>query len=136
MNTLLCCSVTVVVSLLISPTASTAMQLPRPPSFHGMWPEFVAVSDGATERIIDVEQLVAIPGRLEITTIAVPQTGAVLQIDNEAVLEVRGGRVETVINGERQQRVIGDMWLVAPNTNVTLKVLGEAAVLRAIYFIR
>jgi hypothetical protein len=81
---------------------------------------------GVKETTLHVEKLLAIPGRLEIRTISVSQVGGVLQVDNEAVLEVRSGRVETIINDERQKRVMGDMWLVAPHSTV----------LRAVYLIR
>ena len=92
---------------------------------------------GVEQTTLHVEKLLAIPGRLEIRTISVSQLGGVLQVDNEAILELRGGAVETIINGQPETRTMGDMWLVAAQTTVTLNVLGEAgATLRAIYLIK
>jgi len=83
-----------------------------------------------------VQKLLAIPGRLEIRTISISQVGGVLQVDNEAVFEVRSGRLESIINEQPKTRTIGDMWLVAPQSTVTFNVFGQHAVLRATYLMK
>ena len=94
------------------------------------------LESGVKQTTLHVEKLRAIPGRLEVRTISVSQLGGILQVDNEAVLEVRSGVIETVINDQPEKRTKGDVWLVAPQSTVTLNVLGQHAVLRAIYLIK
>jgi hypothetical protein len=75
--------------------------------------------------------------RLEIRTIpAVPHEKAVLPTEPKVAIELRSGSLETVIDGVRQRRRPGEMWLLAQGARVTLNVLGEDAVLRMIYPIR
>src|SRR5690348_8853249 len=57
----------------------------------------VPESELLTETTINVEKLLTISGRVEVRSISVPQDGGVLQVENEAVFEVRSGAVETTI---------------------------------------
>src|SRR5262249_55236399 len=55
--------------------------------------------------------------------------------EHEVALELRGGRLLTVINGERTELQPGNIWLVPKGTRLPLQAQGELAVLRAIYLI-
>ena len=48
------------------------------------------------------------------------------------LMELRGGGVITMINGESQQRVPGDFWIVERGSALSLQNDGDVAVIRAI----
>ncbi len=123
-----------------APLEPTPLEPPRPPQVLRPPLEFRTVKgaeEAMREATIFIEKLPSIGARLEIRTVSVqPRENAVLPTEHEVALEVRSGELVTVTNGDRQERHPGDMWLVAPGSRVTLSVLGQRAVLRAIYLIR
>lgn len=94
-------------------------------------------TDGAVQvTTVHIEKLPALGKRLDIqTVIARPHRDAGLIPDHEVALELRNGDLETVINGERRKRFPGEIWIVPSGTRVTLIVLGQVAVLRAVYLV-
>ncbi len=112
----------------------------RPPRVLRPAPEFKPVKGAEmamSQATVFVEDLPSIGARMEIRIISVrPHDSAALPTDHEAALEVRSGELETIIDGDRQERHAGDMWLVAQGSRVRLNVLGEHAVIQAIYLIR
>jgi hypothetical protein len=89
------------------------------------------------EATIHVEKLTQTRGRLEIRTIVLrPRVDATFRADGDVMLEVRGGAVESVINGVRARYYPGDIWLIPSDSRVVLNGVSQAVVLRAIYLVR
>jgi hypothetical protein len=122
-----------------APVEPTPPEPTRPQPVLRPPPEFRPVAGSENqlkEATLVVEKLVSLPGRLQIRTVTVSPRVALLSVDRETLLEVRSGAVETIINGERQRRFPGDIWLVAPRAKMTVKAVGESAVLQAIDLVR
>lgn len=112
---------------------------PRPAQILRPAPAFSVVKgaeDAMRAATVFVERLPSLSAHLDIRTVVVrPVENVVFQPEQEVLLEVRSGELVTVIDGDRKERHPGDMWLVSPGSRVSLKVLGELTVLRAIYLI-
>ena len=112
----------------------------RPPAVVRPAPELRPV-DGtegvARETTLLVLPLQSMGARLEVRTISINQTDSVaLPTQSEAALEVRSGDVETVVDGARQSRYVGEMFMVGAGSRLTIRVIGEQAVLRGVYLVR
>jgi hypothetical protein len=118
----------------------TPMEPPRPPQVLRPRPDFRAIE--GTESIARESTLFVLPlpdigVRLEVRTISIAQTeGVTLPTTSEVALEVRSGDVETVIDGERQLRATGEMFVVPAGARLTIGVRGQHAVLRGVYLVR
>jgi hypothetical protein len=87
--------------------------------------------------VLFTDSLAAVGGGLEIRSISVLQSDrAVLPTDYETVLELRSGELWTIADGKRVDRSAGDMWLAPRGSRLTLHLLTEHAVLRAISLIK
>lgn len=51
----------------------------------------------------------------------------------DAVMELRGGAVTTIINGQAQERTEGDFWTVEKGSHLDIENKGAVAVIRAVY---
>jgi hypothetical protein len=51
----------------------------------------------------------------------------------DAAMELRGGAVTTTINGQSQERVEGDFWMVEKGSYLDIENKGQVAVIRAVY---
>jgi hypothetical protein len=51
----------------------------------------------------------------------------------DAVMELRGGAVTTTINGQSQERIEGDFWIVEKGSHLEIENRGQVAVIRAVY---
>jgi hypothetical protein len=47
--------------------------------------------------------------------------------------ELRGGAVTTTINGQSQERIEGDFWIVEKGSHLDIDNRGQVAVIRAVY---
>jgi hypothetical protein len=118
----------------------TPRELPRAPGPRRPPPQYLPVRGAVgpiSQALLFADSLKVIGGRLEIRSLPVVRSDStVLPLDYETVLELRSGELVTVIGGKSQKRVPGDMWLAPRGSRITLRVLGEHAVLRAITLIR
>ncbi|AMA59940.1 hypothetical protein BCCGELA001_29285 [Bradyrhizobium sp. CCGE-LA001] len=48
------------------------------------------------------------------------------------IYELRAGKLTTIINGNRQERGLGEFWIVGPTDTVTLETEDDSVVLRTI----
>lgn len=51
----------------------------------------------------------------------------------DAVMELRGGAVTTILNGQTQERIEGDFWTVEKGSHLDIENKGQVAVIRAVY---
>ena len=51
----------------------------------------------------------------------------------DAVMELRGGAVTSIINGQAQGRTEGDFWTVEKGSHLDIENKGAVAVIRAVY---
>jgi len=79
----------------------------------------------------------ALPGaRIEIRTIVVrPERVVRFSSNHDVALEVRSGEVEMTAGGKRDLQRPGDRWFVPANSASELRVIGQLAVIRAIYLV-
>jgi hypothetical protein len=89
------------------------------------------------EALLFTEKLPAIGTELQIRTIvANPDTVSTLTADHETVWELRSGEVETVVDGTKQVRRLGELWVVSARARTEIRVLSQLAVLRAIHVVK
>ena len=51
----------------------------------------------------------------------------------DVFMELRGGAVTTTINGQTQERIDGDFWIVEKGSRLDIENKGQVAVIRAVY---
>lgn len=51
----------------------------------------------------------------------------------DIVMELREGAVTTTINGQKQERTLGDFWSVGKGASLSIESPGQVAVIRAVY---
>jgi membrane protein implicated in regulation of membrane protease activity len=51
----------------------------------------------------------------------------------DAMMELRGGAVTTILNGQTQERIEGDFWTVEKGSHLDIENKGQVAVIRAVY---
>jgi hypothetical protein len=97
----------------------------------------VGDTKGAVRQAALFAHPLSVPGvNLEIRTILIqPREEAVLIAEYDGIVELRSGRVTTTIDGEKKDRITGDMWQVKKRSRQQFKVSGELAVARAIYLV-
>ena len=49
------------------------------------------------------------------------------------IYELRAGKLTTIINGNRQERRLGEFWIVGPTDTVTLETEDDSVVLQTIH---
>ena len=74
--------------------------------------------------------------RIEIRTLVVrPDRVVKFSSNHDVALEVRSGEIEMTASGKRDLQRPGDQWFVPANSTSELRVVGQLAVLRAIYLV-
>ena len=97
-------------------------------------PYYSLLTEGMLSGPVFPYQFQTVKLRVEIRNLILGHSKAAnVPIPTEIVMELREGSVITMINGQRQERTIGDFWSVDKGASLSIESPGQVAVIRAVY---
>jgi hypothetical protein len=100
----------------------------------GARPYYSLLTEGVLSGPVFPYQFQSIKLRVEIRNLILGHSKAAnVPTPTDIVMELREGYVITTINGQKQERTIGDFWSVEKGAALSIESPGQVAVIRAVY---
>lgn len=97
-------------------------------------PYYSLITEGMLSGPVFPYQFQSVKLRVEIRNLILGHSKAAnVPTPTEIVMELREGSVITTLNGQRQERTIGDFWSVDKGASLSIESPGQVAVIRAVY---
>jgi hypothetical protein len=100
----------------------------------GQQPYYSVLTEGMLSGPVFPYQFQSVKLRVEIRNLIMGHSKASnVPTPTDVVMELREGAVITTINGQKQERTLGDFWTVEKGASLSIESPGQVAVIRAVY---
>jgi hypothetical protein len=100
----------------------------------GQAPYYSLVTEGMLAGPVFPYQFQSAKLRLEVRNLILGRSRASdVPTPTDILMELRGGAVNTTINGQAQEHIQGDFWTVEKGSKLTIENQGQVAIIRAVY---
>ncbi len=100
----------------------------------GRQPYYSVLTEGMLSGPVFPYQFQSVKLRVEVRNLIMGHSKASnVPTPTDMVMELREGAVTTTINGQKQERTIGDFWSVEKGASLSIESPGQVAVIRAVY---
>jgi hypothetical protein len=97
-------------------------------------PYYSVLTEGMLSGPVFPYQFQSVKLRVEVRNLIMGHSKAAnVPTPTDIVMELREGAVTTTINGQKQERTLGDFWSVGKGASLSIESPGQVAVIRAVY---